>query len=168
VWAKLDDKFPRHPKVRQCSVEARWLFIVGVCHAAEYLTDGFLRSSDVVGLTAELRRPKVAIQQLVKVGLWEKRRGGYTIHDFLQYNPSRRQVETERTATRQRVHAWRGRNAVTNGVSNGSPVPSSSRPSEKKKEKEKAPGGEPEQLIPMPERIRQQMHDLFAKPRTAA
>lgn len=175
MWAKLDDKFPRHPKVRQCNLEARWLFIIGVCHAAEYLTDGFLRRTDVAGLTSELRRPKEAIQQLVTAGLWERVRGGYAIHDFLQYNPSRKQVETERAATRDRVHAWRGRNAVTNGVRNASPVPSSSRPVQRDKGKERTPGGESrpgrqpmpqpkpttDELVPMPDDIREKVRHMF-------
>lgn len=76
---------------------------------------------------------------LVDAGLWERAKGGFRIHDHLEYNPSREQVEAERRATAERVTRWRearksecnAQNAKGNAVTNGrvtvgvtpSPVP---------------------------------------------
>ena len=60
--------------------------------------------------------------------------GGYQIHDYAEYQPSREKVVAERKKTAERVNRWRERNGVTNGVGNGVgtpapvPVPLSSTP----------------------------------------
>jgi hypothetical protein len=89
---------PNHPKIRACGLEARWLFIKGLCHSAEYLTDGLLISTDAAALAGELRHPKDAIEQLVHAGLWQPLEGGYTIHDYLDHNPSGDHVKNKRAA----------------------------------------------------------------------
>src|SRR5437773_3375355 len=102
MWTRLDDRLPDHPKIRACDLSARWLFIKGLCYAGAFLTDGFLRSNEALALAGELKRPKAAIQQLVAAGLWQPVEGGYAVHDFLVYNPSRAKVLAEREATRRR------------------------------------------------------------------
>src|SRR5438067_2250984 len=107
MWVRLDDRMPDHPKVRGCDLNARWLYIKGLCYAGAFLTDGLLRTAEVAALAGELKRPKAAIQQLVTAGLWLPVEGGYAVHDFLVYNPTRAAVLAEREATRRRVEAWR-------------------------------------------------------------
>lgn len=164
MWIRLDDGFASHPKLLRCDAEARWLYIAGLCHAARYLTDGHLLSTDAINLAARLKRPKVAIRQLVSAGLWEKVTDGFVVHDYLTYNPSRKQIEAQRAETRDRVQAWRDRtrsgNTVTservtplqasrNAVTNSSPVhvPSSIREEgNNTRESEPSPDPRAEQL----------------------
>lgn len=90
---------PRHPKLRACEPLARYLFVVGLCHVAEFLTDGFVAEADALELAKGLaRRPTVLIQQLVKAGLWHAEPGGYRVHDYLDYNPSAAEEKAKRAA----------------------------------------------------------------------
>lgn len=158
------------PRCGCATLEARWLFIVGLCHAAEYLTDGLLRKSDVTPLTTGLRQPNLAIQQLVRAGLWDKVRDGYRIHDFLDYNPSADEVKSKRA-----VRAYAGRlggqrsgasrrgkneaNASQVLEAKSNPVPVPSRP---ERDKELSAREEPERLVPMPAHLRNKMGGLFS------
>src|SRR5690606_8367123 len=58
------------------------------------------RSSGMVGedLDAEW-----VIGLLVQAGLWEEVEGGYRVHDYLDYQPSREEVEAERAIARRRA-----------------------------------------------------------------
>lgn len=107
MWVKLDDRMPGHPKILACDLSARWLYIKGLCHAGLFLTDGFLRDSDVAELVKGLPRPAKAVQQLTSAGLWTKEGEGFRIHDFLNYNPARATVEAERDKGRKRIAEWR-------------------------------------------------------------
>ena len=102
TWLKVDDQFYRHPKVQALTDAAFRLHVFGLCFSAQYLTDGFV--ADPV-LRSE--RPKSAplTAELVRAQLWHREAGGYRIHDYLKYNPSREHVEAERTADRERKKA---------------------------------------------------------------
>jgi hypothetical protein len=100
-WFKLDDQFPRHPKVLQISAETAWLFVAGGCYCAQYLTDGIIPKAAVAGLTTA-RKWQVCAESLVRVGLWHDRGDYYEIHDYLDYNPTREEVENVRQQARER------------------------------------------------------------------
>ena len=54
-------------------------------------------------------------ERLVEAGLFEQRNdGGYWVHDYLECNPSKREVETKRRNNRRRSRESRERHAVTN------------------------------------------------------
>jgi hypothetical protein len=42
---------------------------------------------------------------LVETGLWDRTHGGYRVHDFHEYNPSKAQVEEKRKKDRDRKRA---------------------------------------------------------------
>jgi hypothetical protein len=98
-WFRLDDSFHSHPKTIAAGNEAVGLFVRCGTYAAEHLTDGRI-SRDVVLLYGS----DALAEKLVGVKLWHRARGGWTIHDYLDYNPSREAVENERkqAAERQR------------------------------------------------------------------
>lgn len=139
TWVRIDDQFPDHPKVAAVGPQAAWLHVCGLCYAARYLTDGFVPDAIVSRLTIfEDVTPLVTL--LVTHALWAQVDGGYMIHDFLEYNPSREQVMQEREAGAKRISEWRKRkkssrnasgnavtpppsNAVSNTLSNGVPGP---------------------------------------------
>ncbi len=87
AWVKIDDQFTDHPKVLEVGPLAECLFVRGLCYAARYLTDGLVP-------VAHLRRMAdfdaiTEAGKLVAAGLWEDAEGGYQIHDYLDYQPSR-------------------------------------------------------------------------------
>lgn len=159
TWVRVDDGFPDHPKVMQVGPLGGWLQICALAYCNRYLTDGFvparvaLRLADFtnVGVLTwqELARPPEEdeyepaevswiIPRLVEAGMWERVEGGFLIHDFDDYQPSREAVLAERRKTADRVAKFRARkrqsnavtNAVSNGVSNGGVTPSPTRPLE--------------------------------------
>lgn len=144
AWARIDDNMPDHPKLARLGVLrplAGWLHVCGLCYAARYLTDGFVPSAQVPSLTrfdhvgyetggvpgmfsvGEDADPFVLVDALVKVGMWHQVRGGYQIHDYLEYNPSREKALQKRADNAARVERFRLRNAQRNALPDGSPTP---------------------------------------------
>lgn len=127
-WVKVDDQMPRHPKLLSLGKDrlvCQGLWLDGMCYASAYLTDGFVPAA------ALERGSERYAERLVRAGLWEPVDGGFRIHDYHDYQPTRAAVteSRKRNAERQSRH----RNAVTNGVTEASvttprPVPVPSRP----------------------------------------
>lgn len=103
TWVKLDDLFPDHPKVRQAGPSAAWLYVAGLCYCARHLTNGKIPDHALpdLGLYGALRARHLA-GVLVDASLWRRTDGGYRVHDYLKYQPSRKKVESNRTI-RQRA-----------------------------------------------------------------
>lgn len=101
TWFKVDDQFPRHPKVLRAGTDAAWLFVAGGCYCAQYLTDGRIPKDALMGLT-QLRNPVKLAARLVEVGLWHDHGAEWEVHDYLVYNPSREHVEAERRKAAER------------------------------------------------------------------
>jgi len=104
-WVRLDDGYPEHPKVDQVGPLAAWLNVCAWAYCARNLTDGFV-PADRVNRLANVKQPAQLAQKLVAARLWECVEGGYQVHDYLAYNPSRDQVlrSRERDAERMRSH----------------------------------------------------------------
>lgn len=125
TWFKVDDQFPRHPKVIRAGTDAAWLFVAGGCYCAQYLTDGMIPKDAVAGLTA-LRQPLKLAGRLVEVGLWHDRGDAFEVHDYLVYNPSREKVEKDREEAAERRRNGGQRSAerrATVDQRSGAPVP---------------------------------------------
>lgn len=98
-WVRIDDQFADHPKVVTAGPEAAWLDVCGMCYCQRYLTDGFVPEGVLPRLVPwPEAKVKQLLERLLEVCLWEARPGGYYIHDFLKYNPSRAEVEAKRNA----------------------------------------------------------------------
>jgi hypothetical protein len=89
-WVKLDDNFPRHPKVVALSLEAKWAYIEGLCYSACYRTDGVV--PDPVAANGPVR------EELLAAGLWESGTAAVVIHDWFAYNPPRAYYEDKSVA----------------------------------------------------------------------
>jgi len=100
-WVRIDDAFADHPKTVQAGGRAAWLDVAAMCYASRYLTDGFIPAKQVPRLTDEPNPDELA-QALVDAGLWERRPGGFLIHDYLDYNPSAAAVRAQRRADLER------------------------------------------------------------------
>ena len=129
-WFKVDDGFHCHPKVLRAGNEAVGLYVRCGSYAAQQLTDGFIPEH-----IALLYGSETLAETLVRAGLWRRTRGGWRMPDYLDYNPSKKQVQAEREKTRERVRKHResagkskDRNGVTNTVTNAVSNTTPSRP----------------------------------------
>lgn len=103
AWFKLDDHFGNHPKVNKAGNAATGLWVRCATYCAEYLTDGHIPPE----VARSYGKPR-EINALLDAGLWiQNGDGGYVIPDYLEFNPSRAQVEADRDAARQRMGARR-------------------------------------------------------------
>ncbi len=117
-WVRLDEGFADHPKLREAGPLGLAMQVAGLCYCNRYLTDGFIPSSVVptllnlegIGMNiwhGELMGGgddatwQLVVDALLAVGLWEQVEGGYYIHDYLDYQPSRSQVIAEREQKRE-------------------------------------------------------------------
>ena len=95
MWLKVDDNFPDHPKLEGLEGEPRlWadavaLWLVVGCYCSRHGTDGAITTARLHRASRMTRRAtEKAAKALVKCGLFEKTPRGFTMHDFLDYNPS--------------------------------------------------------------------------------
>lgn len=101
TWVKLDDRFFDNPKIAAISDAAQLAHLKAMTYCARELTDGFISLKK----GKEFAAPKV-VKELVP-GLWELAEGGFMVHDYLQYNPTREQVLAERDAAKRRMQGVR-------------------------------------------------------------
>lgn len=165
AWVRLSDDFYDHPKFDKAGVLGIALFAAGLAWANRNLTDGFIPRKKALGLldfedvveavrnadrnavtnvtdndALTLCVARNAVQALVDAGLWHVEEGGYRIHDYLEYQGSREQIEASRQSNAARQKLWRerrkaekeaqnkapsdaNRNGVTNGPVTGAPNP---------------------------------------------
>lgn len=124
----LDDKIIGHPKLiragqlvgRNGVSRAFMLYVTGLVHARQYLTDGVLKDSLVTSYRFDKDPLRVALALCHNsVNLWHQEPGGYRIHDYLDYNKSAEQIKHQQQVTRDRVTRWRATNARQSPGGNG-------------------------------------------------
>ncbi len=106
-WFKVDDTLPFHAKIVMAGNPALGLWVRAGAWSSQQLTDGFIPEhiANTLGKKSEARR-------LVAVGLWREvcsPEQGYVMHDYLDSNPSRADVEKERPEARERMKRVRAR-----------------------------------------------------------
>ncbi|MBE3589986.1 MAG: hypothetical protein IMW98_08510 [Firmicutes bacterium] len=130
AWVKIDDHFDEHPKLARVGPVGWGVWLAGLAYCNRNLTDGFIPRSvaatlacfEVVdsegrvwslartsGMVGEDVDSTWVIELLVDAGLWEEVPGGYRVHDYLDYQPSKEQVISEREAARRRMANVRAR-----------------------------------------------------------
>jgi len=98
-WVRIDEEFPDHPKVVGAGPLGIAMQVAALCYCNRHLTDGFVPRSaarrlidlDGLGVSAD-----DVIGTLLGVGMWSRVEGGYQIHDYEHYQPTRAQVLAER------------------------------------------------------------------------
>ena len=112
AWVRIDDHFTEHPKLVQAGPLGVAMQIAALCYANRHLTDGELPANIVARFmptvcydpeTGEEITWRDVADRLVEIGIWHKTDGGYLIHDYLEYQPSKADVEAERAAARERM-----------------------------------------------------------------
>ena len=104
AWVRLDDKRSVNGKLRKAGFAARGLDEAAICWSAHEEDDGRISVDDVQMLATMHGCRKVApiVKALVDVGRWEEMTDldgtviAYLIKDFLEYNPSRAELEHQR------------------------------------------------------------------------
>lgn len=106
AYAKFDDGFADHPKVRGLSDGAFRLHVAGIVYCSRYLTDGVVLADNIPDLVRRYR--PAALSELVDKGLWREQVAGvaYEIHDYLEWNDSRAVIESRRQAKAERQARW--------------------------------------------------------------
>lgn len=171
-WIRLDDQFTDHPKVVSAGPLAGWLHVCALVYCGRYLTDGFIphgqvpKMADWTGIALVPPDNSLAsagsnvdwrqlVQRLVGVGLWVAVDGGYQIHDYLEYNPSREEalqiIETRRRVGR--IGGLRSQESKTQATAkqNSTPSPSPSKDKAPAPKKAQRPSVEDDDEDPFPE-----------------
>lgn len=136
VWQRNDDQYGVSRKVTRIPRQER-LAAVGLDQLAKNysvraLTDGVLQEVELV----EVLATRKLVDALVLVDMWHREghtcdrcvqppKHGIVIHDFLEYNPSRVQVESQRETERVRKASQRDKSRTPDGTPPGRerPVP---------------------------------------------
>jgi len=116
-WMRVDDDFWRHPKTTNISLGARGLWVSAGSWVASNLTDGIIPNNQfhVIAPGVPRKTIKRYADELVNAGLWDELldSGSYAFHEWHsdpvrgKRNPSRKEVEEERVAWRERQNRAR-------------------------------------------------------------
>jgi hypothetical protein len=114
-WVKIDDGIVDNLKTLKVwaqEPEAFALDVRGIAYCAKQLTDGFV-PDEILALWYAGKDDRLAAltEVLVKAGRWERGEGGFAIHDYLEYNPSKAKV--------LEMRAKRARNGKSGGEASG-------------------------------------------------
>lgn len=132
-WIRVDDHFNEHPKLARVGPCGWGIWVAGLAYCNRNLTDGFIprsvarslgdfefevdgehyRLAVTSGMAGADMDVSWVINLLLEAGLWEDVPGGYQVHDFHDYQPSREKVLAEREQRAARQQRWR------NGKSDG-------------------------------------------------
>lgn len=102
LWLKIVVSVGKQQKFIEAGPIASWLWLTGLGYSREATTDGFIPRAVVSGLVPGLKAPAKFAARLVAVGLWQESESGYQIHDYLDWNPSKAEVEALRKADADR------------------------------------------------------------------
>lgn len=117
-WVRIDENALTHPKIFELSHGSFRLWVAGLAHCQQHLTDGFMSHAIVRTLIA-VSAPR--IDELVSAGLWERVTSGFQVHDYLQHNDSREKVLRARQQGHNRRRRWEEKhNASGNASANAS------------------------------------------------
>lgn len=113
TWFKIDDDFADHPKFVACSDAAVAAWVRALAYSSRFLTDGQVpkAANRLIGTARALR-------ELVSVGLLVDEGDHWQIHDYVDHQRTRAEVEAERNAASERSRRYRSRQR--HGVTNAS------------------------------------------------
>lgn len=121
TWARFDDGYWRHPKIRSLSLEAIALDVVAISYATDQRSiDGRISRADLATIAAlhPLAAPRIsaAVEELVAGRRWHVDGDGWRIHDFGEYQRSSAVREARRkNAERNRRYRARKKAAAAAG-----------------------------------------------------
>lgn len=122
-WVRFDDQYPIHRKVETLSDAAFRLHTAAIFWCARNLTDGRVSTVDLDSVAPKkMRRPEKFVVELVERGVWHEPGqacgspkcplstapvdGGWVLHDYFDYQPTKAKVTAEREAKAERQRRW--------------------------------------------------------------
>lgn len=115
-WIRLDDDYINHPKFVALSHIAFRLWHEGMAYSRKLMTDGII----TIGALKTFRySSKSAVKELVTPlcpgasPLWEEHEGGFEIHDYLDWNPTKDVEVGRRESSRERLRKHREKRVST-------------------------------------------------------
>jgi hypothetical protein len=109
AWFKVDDGLHSSRKLLSIPKRARFaaigLWTVAGSWCADEVTDGHVPDY----MLREWGAPASAPAALVEAGLWDREGDGYVFRNWLEYQPSKQDVEAERAASRERMRELRAK-----------------------------------------------------------
>jgi hypothetical protein len=121
TWIKLDDQVTEHPKTAGLSCEAWTLWIHGLTYCSRNLTDGEIPKAFLPRLSP-VRRVKKATQELVDAGLWIDEGARIHVHNYVKWQRSKSQIESDKESAHARQKASRERRKASTGADSADPV----------------------------------------------
>ena len=97
--AVLHYNFHTHPKIAALPKATIGVYALALSYCSANLTDGSIPTSYARQLDAKRQH----FGRLTSAGLLAKRPDGYQVHDYLDYNPSKSEVEEKRAEARERM-----------------------------------------------------------------
>ncbi len=102
-WVRLDDAFPESPKMLAVGPLGLALQVRALCYCSRNLTDGVISRHALGILTAGVRRSRVTIEVLLRERVWAEEGDGYVVLNYLDYQPSKAEIEQKRANARDRM-----------------------------------------------------------------
>jgi hypothetical protein len=94
AWVRLDDGFVDHPKVTRLGMVLGHALVSiqtrAICYANRNLTDGYLSESFVKSVFDG--QELVTVKTMLDQKLWDKQGSEIWVHDYLDYNLSRKEI----------------------------------------------------------------------------
>lgn len=104
-WVRFDDTFWTNPKLERLSDRAYRLYMRSIGYCSQHMTDGVI---DVTAMRT-LGAQRKLCDELVAAGCWDiVPDGGYTVHDYLEFNLSREEIAEKRRQAAERQARRRG------------------------------------------------------------
>ncbi len=114
VWSKIDDKFLDNPKVDAAGPLAEHLLLRAIIHCNCNETDGLVTKTALSKIGFGLPKIPERVNALLSAGLWTVNEGGgWWIHDFLEYNPSKASLKAKRAKETERQRKYRATGDVS-------------------------------------------------------
>lgn len=108
TWIKVDDGITEHPKFAALTSDAWTLWLHGTTYASRNRTDGVIPAAMLPRLSG-VKAPQKVAAELVAAGLWHHVDAGFEIHDYLEHQRSREQIDADRAAAEERQRRSRAR-----------------------------------------------------------
>lgn len=119
-WVRIDDQAWDHPKHVAAGPMAFALWVWGLLYCSRHTTDGLVPAD--APLRCGVPKAEREVTRLVVAGLWDEVEGGYCIHDYHEYNPSKSQVIKRKEAAAKRLADWRKRKGYAHGNADETPL----------------------------------------------
>ena len=124
AWIKLDVGFFTHPKtlnLMSTDPTAATLHVAAMCWSLDKRQDGYVPESALPLLHMQTHTSPSSVDALIEAGLWEPKHPGYQIHDFLEWQESKADMDDRRRRERERKRRQRTSHPESQGDTDGTP-----------------------------------------------